>query len=150
MSIRYVHTNIVTRDWRALAAFYERVFDCRPVPPARDQTGEWLDRGTGVTGARLRGMHLRLPGHGPDGPTLEIYQYDDVEDGAPWPAANRRGIGHLAFHVDDVAATRDRVVAGGGSAVGEIATAEVGSVGVLTFVYVADPDGNVIELQHWA
>jgi predicted enzyme related to lactoylglutathione lyase len=28
------HVNLVARDWRALAAFYQRVFDCVPVPPS--------------------------------------------------------------------------------------------------------------------
>ena len=36
----------------------------------------WLDSATGINGAHLRGMHLRLPGYGEHGPTLEIFQYD--------------------------------------------------------------------------
>ena len=44
MSIRYIHTNIISRDWRGLVDFYEKVFDCRPVPPKRQQSGAWLDR----------------------------------------------------------------------------------------------------------
>src|SRR5678815_5648625 len=30
--VRYVHTNLIARDWRALARFYEDVFGCVPVP----------------------------------------------------------------------------------------------------------------------
>ena len=69
---RYVHTNLVARDWRALATFYERTLGCTPVPPTRDFAGPVLEAGTGVRGASLQGVHLRLPGYADDGPTLEI------------------------------------------------------------------------------
>ncbi|MFN2155425.1 MAG: VOC family protein, partial [Anaerolineae bacterium] len=75
---RYVHTNLVARDWRALAAFYERVFGCTPVPPERALSGPWLERATGLNEVQIRGVHLRLPGHGESGPTLEVFQYSDL------------------------------------------------------------------------
>ena len=149
MNITYAHTNIIARDWRLLARFYERVFDCSFVPPERDQQGDWLARGTGVADAHIQGAHLRLPGHGPNGPTLEIYSYTAMEPKAA-PAANRQGFGHLAFVVDDVPALLASVLASGGSALGEVVSREVVGVGLLTFVYVTDPEGNIIELQHWA
>ena len=74
MKVKYAHTNIITKDWKKLADFYELVFSCTPVPPERDQKGSWLDKGTGVLNAHLQGMHLRLPGYDDNGPTLEIYQ----------------------------------------------------------------------------
>ena len=64
--------------------------------------------------------------------------------------ANATGLRHLAFQVDDVSATRDAVLAAGGSAVGELVEREVPGVGLLTFVYLADPAGNLIEVQRWA
>ena len=85
MKATYRHTNIVAADWRALAGFYEDVFGCTPVPPSRDLSGAWLDRGTGVPDAHLTGIHLRLPGHGDRGPTLEIYGYSATEPGPPSP-----------------------------------------------------------------
>ena len=39
-----------------------------PVPPERDLAGPDMDAGTGIPGAHLRGMHLRLPGRGDEGP----------------------------------------------------------------------------------
>ena len=99
ISARYVHTNVIARDWRTLARFYEEVFGCVVVPPERDLSGEWLERGTGVRGARLRGVHLRLPGHGDAGPTIEIFSYDDVAPQSH-PVANRAGYGHIAFLVE--------------------------------------------------
>ena len=143
---RYIHTNLIARDWRRLAAFYQSVFGCVPVLPERDLAGEWLERGSGVPGARLRGLHLRLPGFGEAGPTLEIFQYFESVDAAP-PPANRIGFGHIAFSVEEVAAARDAVLASGGSAVGTVESVTIAGAGKITWVYVRDPEGNIIELQ---
>ena len=34
--MKFVHTNIITDNWRKLADFYIKVFDCKPVLPERD------------------------------------------------------------------------------------------------------------------
>lgn len=145
---KYVHTNLIAADWRALAGFYQDVFGCVPVPPERDFEGETLDAGTGLQGARLQGIHLRLPGYGDTGPTLEIFNYDQLE-GRPPTAVNRPGFGHIAFSVDDVHAAREAVLAVGGRAVGEVVTLEVAGGAQVTWCYVTDPEGNVVELQSW-
>lgn len=148
MSARYTHTSIVSDDWERLARFYENVFRCRRVPPTRAFSGPWLARGAGVADAALEGVHLRLPGHGPAGPTLEIYTYARSQE-RPAPVANRRGLRHLGFEVEDVEGTLASVVRHGGSALGEVTRARVEGVGAITFVYAADPDGNIVELQRW-
>lgn len=151
MDARYVHTNLVARDWRRLADFYVGVFGCEPVPPERDLRGEWLDRSAGLPeGSHLRGMHLRLPGHGPDGPTLELFAYDEPAEQGSEPTANRLGYGHLAFRVDDVPGMLERLLAAGGSPLGQVATTEVPGVGRLEVVYARDPEGNIVELQAWS
>jgi predicted enzyme related to lactoylglutathione lyase len=144
--MKYKHTNIIAKDWRALARFYEEVFGCVRVPPERHMSGEWLSQGTGVAGAQIDGVHLRLPGGGEAGPTLEIFQYARNEAG-PAPAANREGFSHIAFEVDDVAACLQTVITHGGRAVGAVVSRTVEGVGRLTFVYAADPEGNILELQ---
>ena len=149
MTIRYTHTNIVSTDWKKLAAFYIEVLDCRPVPPERNLSGKWLDQGTGVKSASIEGMHLRLPGFGDSGPTLEIFQYERIERNYP-PKANRKGFGHLAFHVDNVEEIKKKVISYGGGSLGEITKKEVPGVGLLTFVYMTDPEGNILELQNWS
>lgn len=148
--IRYAHTNIIARDWRALAAFYEQALGCTALSPERDLDAPWLARATGVSGAHLRGVHLRLPGHGARGPTLEIFSYSDNIEQAAKPAANRTGLRHLAFEVDDVEQTQARVLALGGHTLGEIITSDIAGAGSITFVYLTDPEGNIIELQSWA
>ena len=146
---KYKHTNIVAQEWRKLAEFYQRIFGCVPVLPERASTGEWVERCTGVPGAEVSGIHLRLPGYGDDGPTLEIFQYNRAQKRAE-TAINRPGLAHLAFEVDDVEAARDAVIAAGGARVGDLVTAEIPGAGRITFVYLTDPEGNIIELQNWA
>jgi catechol 2,3-dioxygenase-like lactoylglutathione lyase family enzyme len=119
--VRFGHVNVTATDWRRLAAFYSDVFGCVFVPPERDISGPVLEAATGVPGAHLRGAHLRLPGLGDDGPTLEIFQYDDALP-HPGPAIKRPGWGHLAFQVPDVGAALDAVVAAGGARIGDVVT----------------------------
>jgi hypothetical protein len=64
MNIKFAHTNIISANWESLVQFYAKVFGCIPVPPQRNQSGLWLEKGTGVKNAQLKGMHLRLPGYG--------------------------------------------------------------------------------------
>lgn len=143
---RYLHTNLIAHDWRKLASFYESLFGCERVPPERDYPATDVEAGTGVPGSGIAGVHLRLPGHGADGPTLEIYSYAVSSDGSS-PAVNRPGFAHVAFAVDDVSDARQQVLSTGGSSVGEIVTVTTTTGVRITWCYVADPEGNVIELQ---
>lgn len=147
--MRFAHSNIISRDWKSLADFYIKTFDCTLVPPVRNQSGAWLDQGTGLKNAKLQGAHLLLPGHGSSGPTLEIYQYERIEaQDLVFP--NQRGFGHIAFEVEDVEFVLKTLLSNGGSTFGEITKRKVEGVGEITFVYARDPEGNLIELQSWS
>lgn len=149
ISAKYVHTNLIARDWQALANFYQQLFGCVPVPPERDIQGAQLEAGTGIPGAHLRGMHLRLPGYGDQGPTLEIYSYNILESGEK-TAVNRPGFAHIAFLVADVPQARQAVLEAGGKALGAVVTTQIATGAKATWCYMTDPEGNVIELQSWA
>ena len=77
MKIKYVHTNLVSKDWEKLAKFYVDVFSCKYKYPERDLNGKWLDNLTAITNSHIHGIHLILPGYEGDGPTLEIFQYNN-------------------------------------------------------------------------
>ena len=149
IAARYAHTNIVARDWRALVRFYEEVFGCVFLPPERDHHGSWVDDVTGLAGVRVRGGHVRLPGFGENGPTLEIFEYSPAVEG-PEPAANRTGLAHLAFEVEDVEAARGEILRAGGREYGKAATVKVPGKGTITLHYMTDPEGNIVELQRWS
>jgi catechol 2,3-dioxygenase-like lactoylglutathione lyase family enzyme len=146
--MRFAHTNIAARDWKALSDFYIRVFGCRIKPPERKLSGDWLDAATGLQRARLEGVHLLLPGHGDDGPTLEIFTYQDTRESAPM-MANCTGFTHIAFEVGDVEATLGAAMEGGGQALGRVTEKAVPGVGLLKLVYLRDPEGNIVEVQSW-
>ena len=145
---KFAHTNLIARDWRTLADFYVRLFGCVPVPPERNYSGEDLESGTGVRGASLHGVHLRLPGGGDHGPTLEVYSYSQLADGLR-PVVNRPGFGHIAFEVESVKDAREQVLAAGGGPVGEVVTLTTSAGTEVTWCYVTDPEGNIVELQSW-
>ena len=146
---KFVHINIVAEDWKKLATFYEQAFGCTPVPPEKNLSGQWLEQATGVKGAEIHGVHLRLPRHTKEGPTLEIFQYSNQEN-CQETAINRPGLTHIAFAVDDLQGFRDAVIAARDRGVGEFVYVEIPGAGRITFVYLTGPEGNIMELQQWA
>jgi predicted enzyme related to lactoylglutathione lyase len=146
---KYAHTNLIARDWKRLVRFYCEVFGCEPKGLERDLSAEWLEKVNAVPNAHLRGVHLCLPGYEKEGPTLEIFSYDQLIEGE-LPKSNQCGFAHIAFAVDHVDEALQAVIAAGGGAVGEIASAEVKGVGLLRVVYARDPEGNIVELQRWS
>jgi predicted enzyme related to lactoylglutathione lyase len=146
--IKFVHTNLVARDWKALAQFYIRALGCKRKPPERNLKGAWLDKATSLRGAHIQAIHLELPGYKAGGPTLEIFQYARDKKGNA-AAINKRGFTHVAFAVRNVGKALEKVERHGGGRVGQVVSAEIEGVGPIHFVYARDPEGNIIELQKW-
>jgi Lactoylglutathione lyase and related lyases len=149
MKVKYVHTNIIAKDWKKLSLFYQHVFGCVPVPPQRDLRGEWLDQLTGIPRAHVVGEHLALPGYGGTLPTIEIFSYDHMDTENP-KVINGVGLAHLAFEVDDVKEALQKILQEGGGQVGELVKTEYPGQVTATFVYAKDIEGNMIELQSWS
>ena len=146
--MRFAHTNISAKNWKSLSEFYIKVFNCKVKPPKRKLSGAWLEQGTGLQGAILEGIHLLLPGHGDNGPTLEIFTYKDMHDCEPI-MPNYCGITHIAFEVHDVDHTLDKAIKNGGQFLGKVTEKSVDGIGELKFVYFRDPEGNIVEIQSW-
>ncbi len=51
---------------------------------------------------------------------------------------------------DFYAQAREAVVNGGGGTVGEVVTLQTADDRRVTWCYVTDPEGNIVELQSWA
>jgi len=77
-------------------------------------SGAWLDQLTSLQNAHLSGVHLRLPGYGDDGPTLEIFSYNQLVE-RELQSANQCGFGHIAFAVEDIGEALQAVIAAGGT-----------------------------------
>ena len=146
--MKFVHTNIVAKDWKLLSKFYINVFNCKTKPPERNLSGDWLDKAIGLKNARLKGIHLILPGHGDNGPTLEIFTYEDTHKPAPL-MANHTGFTHIAFEVKDIETTLNTALKNGAHLLGEVTEKKIENVGLLKLVYFRDPEGNIVEIQYW-
>ncbi len=140
--MRFDQVKILAEDATALAAFYEDALDFRLIAPIANFSDEILARGIGAPGAKLRMAWLSFPGSSDGGPILELYQLVDW-DGS-W--AYRPGQGHIALEVDNVPATAGRVIGAGGSQLGEVVDWNAPSGNLVRFVFMCDPERNVVDL----
>ncbi|MFZ5966398.1 MAG: VOC family protein [Bacillota bacterium] len=147
--IKYVHTNLIAKDWKRLSQFYIDVFACKPIYPERDLSGEWIDKITKIDCVKIRGIHLALPGY-ENGPTLEIFEYQPESLRNHAYQINHQGFGHIAFHVDSVEDILNKLIEHGGEQLGELIKKDYEGIGILTVVYAKDPEGNFIEIQNWS
>lgn len=68
----------------------------------------------------------------------------------PCHVLNKCGIAHLAFEVDDVETTLQRLLQKGGSQIGELVKTKYEDGRNAVFVYATDCEGNIVELQSWS
>ncbi len=103
--------------------------------------GAWIDRIISLDDATVETVMARLPG-GPD--IFEVVRFQTPAAGAhePAPAANRPGLRHVAFKVDDMHGVVARVREGGWETVGEIVNYEE----MFLLCYVRGPEGLIVEL----
>jgi lactoylglutathione lyase len=136
MSARLDHVGLAVADLGAAAAWYCDVFGLVPELSLRvdaiDLSIEMLIHP--VFGYRVELLHRPGTGAGVDG-----------QPAHPAAAALRAGYGHVAFGVADLDGAFDRAVARGARPVMRPCPAP--EPGVL-MAFVADPEGNLIELLH--
>lgn len=146
--MKFSHINLISKDWKKLAQFYIKVFNCKMILPQKNYTGNWLSSGTGVNNAKVQGAHLSLPGFDQNGPMLELLQYDKLlqsEKRSP----NHTGIGNLSFRVESLEKTIEKALQFGAKTQGKISSTHIEHIGQLSFIYLRDPEGNLIELQEY-
>jgi len=135
----FVHIGLVVEDLDETVRFLALLgFDCGK-PGVFG--GEWIDRIIGLDDATVEVVMARAP----DGTDMfEVVRFQSPSAGAqePAPAANRPGLRHVAFKVDDVRAVVDRVRAAGWDTVGEIVDFE----STFLLCYVRGPEGLIVEL----
>jgi catechol 2,3-dioxygenase-like lactoylglutathione lyase family enzyme len=103
--------------------------------------GEFLDTVIGIPDSRTEIVMLQAPD---GGTTVELSSFvrPDHAPGSPGAMANELGIRNLAFEVDDLPATVDRLAADGYALVGGIGEYE----GVWQMAYVRGPEGIIVSL----
>lgn len=143
--VRFDQTKFLARDPKSLAGFYEEALDCVTVVPLQEISDAAVPRAFGVPDATVSLTVLRLPGRGDHGPVLELYS---VSGPRPDDWHYQPGQGQIAFEVEDLEASIGAVVAAGGTKLGEVVEWEAPSGSRARFVFLNDPEGNVIDL--WA
>src|SRR3954471_683536 len=106
----FVHVGLVVEDLEETVRFLALLgFDCGEPGVF---SGEWIDRIIGLENVTVETVMARAP-HGSD--IFEGVRFPSPSAGAPEPApaANRPGLRHIAFKVDDVRGVVDRVRAAG-------------------------------------
>ena len=140
------HINIVVADLERAAHFYETVFGFRRGFAAQLH-GAWIETVTGLKGARAECLFLESN----DGDArLELIRYDapDIEQSPFDPLPNERGLRHLAFQVEDIDATLEKVRALGIAPISDPVEVPflVADLGVKRLAYFHDFDGTLVEV----
>ena len=135
----FVHIGLVVEDLDETVRFLTLLgFDCG-APSVF--SGEWIGRIIGLENVTVEVVMARAP----DGSDMfEVVRFHSPPADAqePAPAANRPGLRHVAFKVDDVRGVVDRVREAGWETVGEIVDYE----NTFLLCYVRGPEGLIVEL----
>jgi catechol 2,3-dioxygenase-like lactoylglutathione lyase family enzyme len=137
------HVGITVKDLDASIRFYHDVlglqFSNEPSPWFE---GEELGRGVGVRGAALRQVSLLV-----GDTTIELLEYKapPSETQRPLPS-NNLGASHVAFRVDDIAATKAELETKGVTFFSDVNVVDDGVLAGWRWVYFGDPDGYPLEL----
>jgi catechol 2,3-dioxygenase-like lactoylglutathione lyase family enzyme len=148
VKVRIDHVNIVVADIERSVRFYSEFLALRRGFEV-ELEGEWVERVTGLPGARAHCVFLETDG---PGTRLELLQYVTPEGEAVPDNSlpNTRGLRHLAFTLDDAAELVrlvERLRAAGVPAVSDPVAVPfvVGNLGRKHLCYFHDPDGTIIE-----
>ncbi|HEX9481492.1 MAG TPA: VOC family protein [Solirubrobacteraceae bacterium] len=133
------HVGVIVNDLEAAVAFFVDLGLERA--GAGTVEGEWVDRVVGLEGVRAELVFVRTPDRS-DSIELVKFHSPSAHGGAPPPAANRPGIRHLAFTVDDLETVLDRLRSRGLEMVGEVQDYE----DIFRLCYVRGPENIIVEL----
>ncbi len=142
---RLDHINLVVADLERAAHFYEHVFGWRRGFSA-ELRGEWIERVSGLEGVRASCLFLEFPN---GGARIELIRYDSPtgEHFDLNSRANTFGARHIAFEVENINATLEKVRELGLEALGSVEEVpfRVGNLGTKRLVYFHDFDGVLVE-----
>ena len=136
---RFDHVGLTVADLDVVTAFFVALG--LEVEGRTFVEGEFLDTVCGIPGSRTEIVMLKPPG---DGTRLELSSFvrPGSVPGSPAAMANELGLRNVAFEVNDLQATVDRLAAGGYGLVGAIGEYE----GVWRMAYVRGPEGIIVSL----
>ena len=136
---RFDHIGITVSDLDAAMAFFVGLG--LEVDGRMSIEGEFVDTVTGIPDSRTEMVGLRAPG---GGTWIELSSFvrPDNDPGSPTAMANELGLRSVAFEVEDLHATVERLAADGYGLVGGIGRYE----DVWLMAYVRGPEGIIVAL----
>ena len=134
--IRFLHVNIITGDWKRSSAFYQSAFGAKPFGKQRDYEDDWIQNLVGVRDIHVIGEHVKMPGYGAIGPTLEIFTYNKESRRRPLTEQDQ-GIISVGFMADNLTELLQAIDNAGGSIVSQAGN---------NSAIAQDPDGNLITI----
>lgn len=144
-AMKFHHLKLLALDIYGLAEFYREALGCETVMEPTEIDDPGVGRAIGSPGSRILLTFLRLPAYEAAGPLLEIYTFGGKEDRERWPF--RPGQAHLSFQVEDLDAAAELFTDSGGDFLGQIAEwSPPGGGARVRFVYLRDPEGNLVDL----
>lgn len=136
---RFDHVGITVADLDTVTAFFVAL-GCE-VEGRTFMEGEFVDTVIGIPNSRSEIVSLRLP-NGGTGLELSRFVRPNHESGSPDAMSTELGLRNVAFEVDDLQATVDRLAADGYGLVGGIGQYE----NMWRMAYVRGPEGIIVAL----
>jgi catechol 2,3-dioxygenase-like lactoylglutathione lyase family enzyme len=136
---RFDHVGITVADLDTATAFFVGLG--LEVEGRMLMEGEFVDTVIGIPGSRSQIVMLRPPDGGA-GLELSSFLQPDHEPGSPTAMSTQLGLRNVAFEVDDLQATVDRLAVDGYGLVGGIGQYE----NIWRMAYVRGPEGIIVAL----
>jgi catechol 2,3-dioxygenase-like lactoylglutathione lyase family enzyme len=136
---RIDHVGIIVKDLAAAKAFFLNLG--LEVQGEGDVEGEWVDKVVGLENVKSAIVTMGVPGAEA---ALELIQFlnPSAEGSVEQLPANRLGIRHIAFVVDDIEAVVATLKESGAEPFNEIQNYE----GAYKLCYIRGPEGIILEL----
>jgi catechol 2,3-dioxygenase-like lactoylglutathione lyase family enzyme len=136
------HTGLTVSDLAASLAFWRDGLGMREAM-SQEKRGGYLEAVVREPGAHVRMVHLEFPG---GGSRIELFQYLQPPGGNVSARPADVGFAHICIVCTNVDELLERLVAAGGTPLGEPADIDTGANRGGRCVYIRDPDGHVAEL----
>jgi|WetSurMetagenome_2_1015567.scaffolds.fasta_scaffold447624_2 glyoxylase I family protein len=142
---RFRHVAVIVKNMDPMKDFYCGIFGCSVKRDFTIESSEF-QKGIGIPGASARCVHLSIPGSTVE---IELFQFFSPPHAkSDLPEINDTGLRHIALVVDDIYSAVAEIRAKGGVVHADPVRFERPEMlNGFRFVYVKDPEGNIIELN---
>ncbi len=99
-SIKFIHVNMISEDWRSLCDFYNNCLGSTDFGKLKDHSGAFKEKVIGIKDVHVIGQHILIPDYKLSYPTFEIFTYSIKGRKNPCDE-NSLGINQIGFESKD-------------------------------------------------